>query len=79
MANEQDVLNKLNALHTDVAVTKTDVSYIKSNIDELKELNKTQQTQIDSLSSWRSYLTGAWAVVSGVLIWLATHVFRGIG
>lgn len=77
LANEQQILDKLNDLHTVVTVVTVDIDYIKKAVDVQKTESDKQQVQIDGLNKWRAYLTGAWAVVVASMVWLISHI-RGV-
>jgi hypothetical protein len=57
---------------------KQDVDYIKDAIDEQKIATKANRDDIESLKTSRAWLQGAWAVLSVVIIWIGSHIPKGL-
>jgi len=74
-----EIYSKLNEIHTDVKVIINEQGHMQDDIKEIKQVNDTQQNQINGLNRFQSYVKGAWAVLGGAVAWLFTKIGGGLG
>ena len=63
---------------TELASINTHILYIRENIDEQKVTTKDHGEDIESLQKSRAWLQGAWAVLSLIVVWIGTHLPKGL-
>ena len=78
MPERQDILDKVGEVHTEVAQLNTHIMYIRESVDEQKTATKANSDDIRSLQKSRAWLSGAWFVLSGIVLWVGSHLPRGL-
>jgi hypothetical protein len=77
MSDTQEIIEKLHEINTNVEVVKTKVEYIESTVERNERAAEGIDNKVDKNSKDIFYLKGAWAAISGLMIWIAQHVMRG--
>lgn len=70
----EEVHRKLDALLVDTALNTQRTEQIESQIVELKDQHKTFNEKLDSLSSFQTFVKGAWAAVGLAGGWIVSHL-----
>lgn len=78
MPERQEVLDKVAEVQTGIVELNTHVLYIKESMDAQKVDTKELRGDIESLQKSRAWLSGAWFVLSGIVLWIGTHLPRGL-
>jgi hypothetical protein len=64
----------LHDIHTDTQLLIQKMGQVDEKVDANSAVLKDHELRLQSLGKWRAALSGAWAVVTGTIIWLVSHI-----